>query len=776
MQFTRLQFFDGGFGSLLQKRGLQAGEKPEQWNIDRPDAVLAVHKEYLQAGSDIITTNTFGANALKFEDPTAVIRAGVALARRAVEEHGRGLVALDLGPCGKLLEPYGNLCFEDCCQLFAQQVAVGKDGADLAVIETMSDLQEIRAAVLAVKENSSLPVIASMTFGEDGRLLTGATPETAVAVLEGLRVDAIGVNCGLGPVEMKAVVRRISACTSLPILVNPNAGMPVLENGQTVYKITPEEYASAVGELLEFGIGFAGGCCGTTPAYIKALREAFGEKPFACPEKKNRSVVASNTACVLLQDAPVIIGERINPTGKPKLKEALRDGNLDYVVQEAIAQEENGAQILDVNTGAPGVDETKCLPACLQAVSQAVSLPLQIDTANPTAMEKALRIYCGKALVNSVNGKQESMDAVFPLVAKYGGAVVCLTLDENGIPDTVQGRLAIAQRIVLEAAKYGIEKKDLLIDTLTMSVSTKSDNAVITLETLRRVHDELGLHSVLGVSNVSFGLPDRPGLNAAFLTLAMQNGLSAAIINPLSKPERTAVLAFRALHAMDENCENYISFSSDTQKEESVQEKTDSLAFAVRKGLAEQASQLTKDLLAKNDAMFIIESELMPALGAVGEAYENKKLFLPQLLSAAKAAQASFAEIRKKNTAQVLNGKSIVFATVRGDIHDIGKNIVTMLLENYGYQVYDLGKDVPPQEIADAVVKHNARLLGLSALMTTTLPAMEETIRIVRRVAPDCSVMVGGAVVTQEYAASIGADFYGKDAMAAVHIAERFFK
>lgn len=776
MQFSRLQFFDGGFGSLLQKRGLQPGEKPEQWNLTHPDAVLAVHKEYLTAGSDIITTNTFGANAFKYEDPSDVIAAGVRLAKQAVAECGYGLVALDMGPSGKMLEPYGPLTFEDCYRLYAQQVQAGSDGADLIIIETMSDLQEIRAAVLAAKENCNLPIIVSMSFGADGRLLTGATPETAVAVLEGLRVDAIGLNCGLGPVEMKDIAARIAAVTSLPILLNPNAGMPVLENGQTVYKITPTEYAQAVGELLQYGIAFVGGCCGTTPEYIKALHDAFADRPFAVPTKKNRSVIASNSMLVDLQNAPIVIGERINPTGKPKLKEALRDNNMDYVVSEALAQEENGADVLDVNTGAPAVDETQCLPACMQIISQSVSLPLQIDTANYVAMEKALRCYCGKALVNSVNGKQESMDAVFPLVAKYGGAVVCLTLDENGIPDTVEGRLAIAQKIVAEAAKYGIEKKDLLIDTLTMSVATKADNAHITLETLRRVHMEMGLHTVLGVSNVSFGLPDRPGMNAAFLTLAMQNGLTAAIINPMSRPERTAVVSFRALKGMDENCENYIAFAAQAPAVSAQQtEKNETLSFAVRKGLAERAQQLTEKLLREKTALQIIDDELIPALSAVGDEYEKKILFLPQLLSAAKAAQAAFAVLRKQNPSAMQSDKKIVFATVKGDIHDIGKNIVTMLLENYGYQVIDLGKDVAPETIVQTVRREKASLVGLSALMTTTLPAMEETVHLLKKAALDCRIMVGGAVVTQDYADSIGAHFYGKDAMEAVRIAEKVF-
>ncbi|MBQ3086767.1 MAG: homocysteine S-methyltransferase family protein [Clostridia bacterium] len=775
MNFKNLQFFDGGFGSLLQKRGLQPGEKPEAWNISHPDAVLAIHKEYLQAGSDIITTNTFGANALKYDDPASVIRAGVQVAKQAVAQVGYGKVALDIGPTGKLLEPFGPLGFEDCVDLFKQQIGAGCTQADLIIIETMSDLQEARAAVLAAKETCSLPIFVTLSFGEDGRLLTGASVEVAVAVLEGMGVDAIGLNCGLGPVEMLPLAKRMAAVTSLPIILNPNAGMPVLENGETVYKITPEIYAQAVGELLKVGVAFVGGCCGTTPDYIKALHTAFSQYPFVVPSEKSRTVIASNTKTVVLEDKPVVIGERINPTGKPKLKEALRNADMDYVVREAMTQEEHGADILDVNVGAPGVNEKEVLPQCIRVITQTVTLPLQIDTADPAAMEQALRCYCGKALINSVNGKQESMDAVFPLVKKYGGCAVCLTLDENGIPETADGRLRIAEKIVREAERYGIARSDLLIDTLTLSVSTKADNAIVTLESLRRVRFDMGLHTVLGVSNVSFGLPDRPGVNAAFLTLAMQNGLSAAIINPLSRPERTAVLAFRALNAMDENCENYIAFASDAPAQAVAEETVQTLAFAVRKGLAEKAAELAKEMLKSNDALQIINAELIPALTAVGEAFEKKTLFLPQLLSSAKAAQSAFAVLRENGKQTENADKKIVFATVKGDIHDIGKNIVTMLLSNYGFTVIDLGKDVPPQTVAETVVENGVKLVGLSALMTTTLPAMEETVKLLRAVKPDCKVMVGGAVVTQEYADSIGAHFYGKDAMEAVHIAQTFF-
>ncbi len=775
MNYSQLQFFDGGFGSLLQKRGLQPGEKPELWNLSHPDAVLDIHKEYLNAGSDIITTNTFGANSLKYDDPTDVIKAGVALAKQAVFACGHGKVALDLGPTGKLLEPFGDLSFDTCYAIYAQQVKAGCDEADLVIIETMSDLQEARAAVLAVKENCSLPVFVTLSFGADGRLLTGATVESAVAVLEGLRVDAIGMNCGLGPVEMKPLAKRLCEAASVPVILNPNAGMPVVENGQTVYKISPEEYKKAVGELLTDGVCFVGGCCGTTPDYIRALHSAFADRTCIVPEQKKRTVIASNSQTVVINKMPLVIGERINPTGKPKLKEALRNRDTDYVVNEALAQEEHGADILDVNTGCPGVDEADLLPACIKAVSQAVCLPLQIDTADTQAMEKAMRAYCGKALVNSVNGKQESMDAVFPLVKKYGGCVVCLTLDENGIPETVEGRLSIAEKIMHEAAKYGIPKHDLLIDTLTLSVSTKADNAQITLDALRKVRHELGLHTVLGVSNVSFGLPDRPGVNAAFLTLAMQNGLSAAIINPLSRPERTAVMAYRALNGFDENCANYIAFASDAPAQAVSDTKTETLFYAVQKGLCEKAALLTKQLLAEKQPLEIINHELIPALTAVGEGFEKKTLFLPQLLSSAQAAQAAFAVLRESGNTGESDGEKIVFATVKGDIHDIGKNIVTMLLGNYGFSVIDLGKDVAPQTIVDTVLKEDVKLVGLSALMTTTLPAMEETVQLLKATAPDCKVMVGGAVVTQDYADSIGAHFYGKDALEAVRIAQQYF-
>lgn len=771
-------FFDGAMGTMLQKNGLKTGELPENMNLTHPEVLLKIHKEYLDAGCNVITTNTFGANSLKFNNVEEIITSAVSLVKKATADYDRDtFVALDVGPIGKLLEPCGDLPFEDAYELFKEQVVAGeKAGADLVLIETMGDLYEIKAAILAAKENTNLPVLVSMIFDEKGILLTGADIKTAVVTLEGLGVDGIGMNCGLGPDQMLQLLKEMKEYSSTPIFVQPNAGLPVSVNGKTTYNVTPDEFAEKQLEILKNGASTLGGCCGTTPDHIKAMIDLCKNEKVTEITKKNYTAVSSYSKTVVLDEKPVIIGERINPTGKKLLKEALRNNDMDYIYREGVTQSDAGADILDVNVGLPEIDEPTVMVNAVKGLQSILDTPLQIDTSDTIAMEKALRIYNGKPMVNSVNGKEESMNSVFPLVKKYGGVVVCLTLDENGIPETVEGRIAIAEKIINKASEYGIGKKDLVFDPLCMTISTNKGNAKITLECVRKLKNDLGVHTVLGVSNVSFGLPNRELLNSTFFTLALQNGLSAGIINPKSEMMMNAYYSFNALMGNDENFEDYISSVTETKTE--VKNDNVDLQTAVIKGLKEQAkSETEKELLSKTPLQ-IIDGILIPALDKVGKDFENNKVFLPGLLMSAETAGTSFEIIKKhlvKNGSETTKKGKIVIATVKGDIHDIGKNIVKVLLENYGYDVIDLGKDVLPQSIVDAVKTHNVKLVGLSALMTTTVPAMEETIHLLREQTTGVSVMVGGAVLTEEYAEMIGADYYGKDAMSSVRIAEKFF-
>lgn len=771
-------FFDGAMGTMLQKNGLKTGDLPENMNITNPQVLLKIHKEYLDAGCNVITTNTFGANSLKFNNVEEIITAGVNLAKKSTKNYDRDtFVALDIGPIGKLLEPCGDLPFEDAYDLFKEQVIAGeKAGADLVLVETMGDLYEIKAAVLAAKENTNLPVLVSLIFDENGILLTGADIKTAVVTLEGLGVDGIGMNCGLGPDQMLELLKEMTKYSGTPIFIQPNAGLPISVNGKTTYNVTPEEFAEKQLLILKNGACALGGCCGTTPDHIKAMIDLCKNEKIKEIPKKNYTAVSSYSKTVFFDETPVIIGERINPTGKKLLKEALRNNDMDYIYREGVTQSDAGAHILDVNVGLPEIDEPTMMINAVKGLQSILDLPLQIDTSDTVAMEKALRIYNGKPMINSVNGKEESMNTVFPLVKKYGGVVVCLTLDENGIPETVESRIAIAEKIINKANEYGIEKKDLVFDPLCMTVSTNKDNGKITLECVRRLKNELGAHTVLGVSNVSFGLPNRELLNSTFFTLALNNGLSAGIINPKSEMMMNAYYSYNALMGMDKNFEKYISNVTDTKMEV----KTDSvdLKTAVIKGLKEQAKQETEKELETKTPFEIIDGILIPALDKVGKDFEKNRVFLPGLLMSAETAGVSF-EIIKKHLANsgsdsAKKGK-IIIATVKGDIHDIGKNIVKVLLENYGYDVIDLGKDIAPQTIVDAVKTHNVKLVGLSALMTTTVPSMEETIRLLKEQTTDVFVMVGGAVLTEEYAKMIGADYYGKDAMSSVRIAENFF-
>ena len=795
-----LLVLDGGMGTLLQAAGLAAGELPERWNLTRPLVIRDIHRDYLRAGSHVINANTFGANALKFspEELENIICTAVCNARMAQECAGvshPSWVALDIGPCGKLLKPYGELDFEDAVELFAKTVRLGvKYGVDLITVETMNDSYEAKAALLAAKENSDLPVIVTCAYGADGKLMTGADPAAMVAMLEGMGADVIGLNCSLGPRELRDTVAALLKNASVPVAVKPNAGLPQSRDGKTVYDVSPEEFATEMAEMVRAGVRVVGGCCGTTPAYIAQLVEKTKEIPLIPIHKKDFSVVSSYTHAVCFEDSkPILIGERINPTGKKRFKQALVEHDLDYILNEGLRQQECGVQVLDVNVGLPDIDESQMLCETVDALQAILDLPLQIDTSSPVAMERALRRYNGKAMINSVNGKRESMEAIFPLVKKYGGLVVALTLDENGIPATAQGRVDIARKILETAAAYGIDRRDLIFDTLTMTVSTDPLAARVTLEALHRIRSELGCRTTLGVSNVSFGLPARDTVNSTFFALALQSGLSAAIMNPYSGEMMGVWHAYRALSGYDENCADYIAYAADLPTMAAVAPATapkaaptasgesGDLRHAVCKGLREQAGALAKARLAQGaDPMALVREDIIPALDEVGRGFEQKTVYLPQLLMSAEAARAAAEQIKAHMSAGAQSaaktGYPVVIATVHGDIHDIGKNIVKLLLENYGFAVTDLGKDVPPERIVEAVVRLNAPLCGLSALMTTTVPAMEETIRQLRGAAPDCRIMVGGAVLNEEYAARIGADFYGSDAMEAVRYAERVCK
>lgn len=777
----RILFFDGGMGTLLQEQGLQAGELPETWNLKNPEPIIQIHKAYLAAGADIILANTFGANRFKYgEDLEKIVTAGVANAKKAVAESGKkAYVALDIGSTGKLLKPMGTLDFEEAVGVFAEIIRAGeKAGADLILIETMSDTYELKAAVLAAKENSTLPIMATVIFDESKKMLTGASPQVVVSLLEGLGVDALGINCGLGPKQMKEIVKELLKYASIPVIVNPNAGLPRSENGKTVFDVGAEEFAQDMEEIVTMGAWFAGGCCGTTPAHIQAMVEKCKEITPVPIIPKNYTFVTSYSTAVKLGGRPVIIGERINPTGKSKFKQALRDHNIDYILEEGVKQEDSGAHILDVNVGLPEIDEAAMMETIVYELQSIMPIPLQIDTTNMEAMERALRIYNGKPMINSVNGKAEIMEQVFPLVKKYGGVVVGLALDEDGIPDTTEGRLAIAEKIYQTGEKYGISRKDIVIDALVMTMSTNNESAKITLDTVKEITARGG-KTVLGVSNISFGLPQRELINAAFFTMAMNNGLSAGIINPNAKAMRQAYDTFCVLGGYDAQCMNYIENYAVTDAPNAAAKPAAAklnLTDSIIKGLKDQAYRATEEELKTKEPMEIINGELVPALDVVGQGFEKGTMFLPQLLMSAEAAKAGFEAIRQyvQSHGEAQEKKAtIVIATVKGDIHDIGKNIVKVLLENYGYEVIDLGKDVPPEKIVETVVDKHAPLVGLSALMTTTVVNMEESIKELHKEAPWCKIMVGGAVLTQEYADMIGADFYGKDAMQSVYYAER---
>lgn len=787
---NNIVYLDGGMGTLLQASGLKPGEHPERWNITHPDVITKIHKDYFDAGSNVVCTNTFGANSLKFDDNELenIVMAAVFNAKTAREQsvsEKEKFIALDIGPTGKLLKPLGDLDFEDAVAIFSKTVKLGlKYGVDLIIIETMNDSYETKAALLAAKENSNLPVIVSNAYGEDGKLMTGASPAAMVALLEGMGADALGANCSLGPKQLRGVALELLENASIPVILKPNAGLPKSVDGKTVFDVTADDFADEIADLIKNGVRVVGGCCGTTPEYIKTLTSKTYNLTPVPLNQKNITVVSSYTHTVKFGMSPILIGERINPTGKKRFKQALIENDIDYILTEGVNQQEKGVHILDVNVGLPDIDEEKMLKTSICELQAIIDLPLQIDTADITAMETALRRYNGKAMINSVNGKADNMAAVFPLVKKYGGVVVALTLDEGGIPETADGRFKIAEKILKTASEYGINKKDIIFDTLAMTVSADNKAAIATLESLHKIKTELGCHTSLGVSNVSFGLPNRDAINGTFFALALQNGLSAAIMNPYSADMVKTYYTYKALKGLDENCADYIanadSFTVTTtaitnnNANKSIEKFSSELQHAIIKGFKDKASEITKVMLKSTPPLEIVNGEIIPALNTVGIGFENKTVYLPGLLMSAEAAKSAFEVIKSSvmgNKAQDNKG-TFVIATVYGDIHDIGKNIVKLLLENYDFNVVDLGKDVPPETIVKKVTELHAPLVGLSALMTTTVPAMEETIKQLKAKAPWCKTVVGGAVLTQEYADKIGADKYARDAMETVRYAE----
>lgn len=857
--------FDGGTGSVLQEMGLQPGELPERWNYEHPEKIQKLHYNYFASGSNIVNTNTFGANSLKFDENELekIVRCALENAKvardtietsnskNASEPH---FIAIDIGPCGKLIKPLGDIGFEEAIGVFKKTIRLGlENGADCILIETMNDCYEAKAAILAAKEVRSemnlddfagryVPIFATTVFDESALTLTGSSPELMTTYISSLGVDALGVNCSLGPKQMVPIVKRILATTEKPVMVKPNAGLPRSENGKTVYDVKPEEFARIVAGFAENGVAIVGGCCGTTAEHIRLLKEnlvvakigvrdglasrisgssATDSRVISDASSTVETAVCSNSKIVKIGgfNKPVLIGERINPTGKKRFKQALRENDLQYIIQEGITQQEKGCDILDVNVGLPEIDETAMMKSVIYELQSVSDLPLQIDTSNSETMEAALRLYNGKPLVNSVNGKQEVMDAVFPLVKKYGGTVVALTLDEKGIPDTAEERIEIAQRIINEAEKYGIKKSDLVFDPLAMAISSDDRAGIETLRAIKMLHENLHVCTSLGVSNVSFGLPSRDFITSTFFVMAMQNGLSCAIMNPNSDEMKKAFFTYCTISGLDAQCMNYIDFAQEyAERQVSAQQaaqilsasssslqsasepissaqnnstqspslqtsgtipfSADSLEYAVIKGLKEKSASITSELLKTTDSLSIINDKLIPALDYVGKGFEQKKVYLPQLLMAAESAKAGFNVIKETMSSatatesDVSSGEKVILATVKGDIHDIGKNIVKVIMENYGFAVIDLGKDVPPEKIVEVAVKNEVRLVGLSALMTTTVPSMEETIKLLREKAPWCKVVVGGAVLTPEYAKMIGADFYAKDAMETVKIAQ----
>ena len=795
---------DGGMGTMLQSAGMSPEETTTEFGLAHPEILTQIHKKYIEAGADIVYASTFGTNRFKKKEIgectlQEAVRIQVQAAVKAKEimaAQGREVaVAIDLGPLGELLEPMGTLSFEDAYDAFREVIQAGCDLADLIVIETMTDLYEVKAAVLAAKETCDLPVVVTMTFEENGRTFTGVSLEAMALTLEGLGVDAMGINCSLGPVEIFPMAEKLRSLTDLPLVIKPNAGLPDPATG--AYDITCDQFVEKMEDFLKLGIELIGGCCGTTPEYIEGLAKIAakfgGTEDSAKPseEKKTLQVCSGNT--VVTVDHVTVIGERINPTGKKRLKQALLDEDFDYILSQAIEQIDAGAEILDVNVGVPSLDDVKMLPLVIKKLQSITGLPLQIDSGNPEAIEAALRVYNGKAIVNSVNGEEKVMENILPLVKKYGAAVVGLTLDENGIPNKAEDRFAIAKRILERALEYGIPRENVIIDCLTLTASAQQKEVVETLKAVRMVKEQLGLKTALGVSNISFGLPLRPIINRTFLTMAMECGLDLPIINPNSEDMMASIFAFHVLHNIDENATAFIERYGDAALETSkISQKKDTavtgssangegshdIFYCIEKGMKADTVVAVEKLLQDHTEMELVNDFLIPALDKVGQGFEKGTIFLPQMLQAATAAQAGFDIVKTKlaeSDKETVSLGQVVIATVKGDIHDIGKNIVKVIMENYGFQMIDLGRDVPPETIVETVKEKNIKLVGLSALMTTTLKSMEETIVAVKEAAPDCKVMVGGAVLTADYAEKIGADYYCKDAMKSVEAAQEVF-
>lgn len=774
----KMLFFDGATGTQLQARGLQPGELPESWNFTHPDIVESVHKSYLDVGSNIVKSNTFGANPLKLAgtglDCKKTIEKAVSIAKKACDGRENKFVALNLGPTGKLLAPYGDLAFEKAVESYAEMVRYGADaGADIILIETMSDTYEIKAAILAAKENSNLPICVTMTFDEDGKLLTGATVEAAALMCEALGVDAVGFNCGLGPIQVGKLLPQMLKAVSIPVIINPNAGLPKQRDGKTYFDVEADEYAELMYNLAQEGASVVGGCCGTTPAHIEKMISKCRNLIPGGRRECTLTAVSSYGKAVHLGEGPIIIGERINPTGKKRLKEALLNNDLDYICRLGLEQISAGAHILDVNVGTPGIDEAGMIAAAVPALQAITDTPLQIDTSNYEAMERALRLYNGKPMLNSVNGKEESLQQVLPLAKKYGAVLVALCLDDGGIPATAEGRIAVADKIIARAAEYGIESRNIVVDPLALTISTGSNNAAVACEVIRAMADR-GINTVMGVSNISFGLPGRDAVNSTFFSMAMSAGLSCGIINPQSKSMMDAFYGFRALNGFDDGCKEYVQHYADAPKSVAAEISEIGLYDAIVKGLQGPARQAAGIALKSEKPLDVINKYMIPALDFVGNGFEKKTLFLPQLLMSADAAKAAFEVIREAVGVNDTHGETVIIATVHGDIHDIGKNIVKVLLENYGYRVLDLGKDVLVETVVQEAVKNKVKVVGLSALMTTTVGAMEETIAALHEKC-DCRIVVGGAVLTEEYADSIGAEHYAPNAVSAVNYINEVF-
>lgn len=779
--------FDGAMGTMLQKSGLKPGQLPEQLNITNPELITNIHKLYLDAGSNIISTNTFGASELKLKkyklSQEEIIEAALNNAKTAINSHSEeAYIAFDAGSLGVLLEPMGTFTFEEVYKQFRTQAELAqKYGADIILIETMSDIAEMRAALLAFKENCQLPVICSMTFDENLRTLTGTDPETMVHILQGLGADALGVNCSLGPKELFSIVQIISQTSRIPIIVQPNAGLPVFLDGKTTYNCSIDEYVFYTGKLVDLGATLLGGCCGTDPSYIKSLKSMLMNKRVNRTIPPIRPTVCSQSKTVVIDKEILIIGERINPTGNKQFKTALMAGDVDRAIHEAIEQKKNGAHILDVNVSLPGIDEVSTMKNLVLELSYLVNLPLQIDSTNIEAIEAALRIYPGKAIINSLNGKTESLEAILPLVKKYGALVVCLCMDENGIPKTAADRVAVAEKIINRAADFEIDESNLLIDCLVLTASAQQNEVLETLKSIQILKNSFRVKTILGVSNVSYGLPNRPLLNSIFLAQSIYAGLDAAIIDPTSPIYMDTIRACRVLNAMDQNADAYVQYFR--PKDNSTLERTlnvsdVSMVSLIRDGKNKDFDEYVKSLLKETTALDVIENHIVPALEIIGSMYEKGEIFLPQLIRAAETCSDGLENIRKvlgEKSISQLNKGTIALATVKGDVHDIGKNLVKVVLESYGYTVIDLGKDVSAERVAEVVLKNDIKLVGLSALMTTTLPAMENTIKQIRLVSPECKIMVGGAVLNEKYAKLIQADFYCENALSGVKVANMIF-